>query len=292
MKKYVIIARLFMSTNGVCRGIEDERVFDTLEGAIDYATKITYLSNPIIYEAKCALQTIREDKVVWDSVELKREIPIIEILRTMKENAVKKTITKQELVEMIKANFSDEDGNIICDGLDFGKGVSVRFKQMKIDGNLNISGARVTGDVFQGYHTVQGTVCQEQHKVAGDVQQRFHTINGELQQGYQCVSGAIFQYGSITQNRIYQNDQLEKNIKTISNPTPEKSNINHPEHYNTSKIECIDYIEDIGFGEGFNLGNAIKYIVRAKHKNNHIDDLQKAKWYIERELERLNKGEI
>ena len=40
-----------------------------------------------------------------------------------------------------------------------------------------------------------------------------------------------------------------------------KEKINHPNHYNTGKIEVMDTIEDAGFAEGFCLGNALKYIV-------------------------------
>ena len=69
------------------------------------------------------------------------------------------------------------------------------------------------------------------------------------------------------------------------------SNVEHPSHYNTGSIEVIDAIEDWGFGEGFNRGNAIKYIARAGHKNSEIEDLKKAAWYIQREIERLEKEE-
>lgn len=65
--------------------------------------------------------------------------------------------------------------------------------------------------------------------------------------------------------------------------------VNHPEHYNKGKIEVIDYIEDQDMN--FNLGNAIKYISRAglKNKSTIVEDLEKAKWYIQREIDRLNK---
>jgi len=58
--------------------------------------------------------------------------------------------------------------------------------------------------------------------------------------------------------------------------------VNHPKHYTShpSGVECIDITEHMGF----NLGNAMKYIWRADLKNDAIEDLQKAKWYIEREI--------
>lgn len=65
------------------------------------------------------------------------------------------------------------------------------------------------------------------------------------------------------------------------------NNIDKVSHYNTGKIEVIDFIEDHDLN--FSRGNACKYIFRAGHKNpdKEIEDLEKAKWYIEREINRL-----
>lgn len=65
--------------------------------------------------------------------------------------------------------------------------------------------------------------------------------------------------------------------------------VNHPDHYNLGSVEVIDAVEAWGFGEGFNRGNAIKYIARAGRKDpkTEIEDLKKAEWYIQREIERL-----
>lgn len=70
---------------------------------------------------------------------------------------------------------------------------------------------------------------------------------------------------------------------------PKTEKINHPKHYNMGKIEVIEAVEDWGFGEGFNRGNAIKYIARAgrKNKETEIEDLKKADWYIQREIKRI-----
>jgi len=64
--------------------------------------------------------------------------------------------------------------------------------------------------------------------------------------------------------------------------------VNHPSHYNTGKIEVIDAILD--WKLNFCLGNAIKYIARCEHKENKEEDLKKAIWYIQKELDNL-KGE-
>ena len=69
-------------------------------------------------------------------------------------------------------------------------------------------------------------------------------------------------------------------------------NVNHPKHYTSGKIEVIDFIEDKGLN--YHRGNAIKYIVRAgiKDKAKEVEDLQKAVWYLEREIERNTKEQI
>ena len=60
-----------------------------------------------------------------------------------------------------------------------------------------------------------------------------------------------------------------------------KENINHPSHYNSGKFEAIDIIESTGHAEGFCLGNALKYLMRARHKENYLEDLKKARWYLD-----------
>ena len=59
-------------------------------------------------------------------------------------------------------------------------------------------------------------------------------------------------------------------------------NVDHPSHYNTGKIEVIDFIEDQKLS--FHLGNAVKYICRAGRKDpaKIVEDLEKAVWYIRR----------
>ena len=61
--------------------------------------------------------------------------------------------------------------------------------------------------------------------------------------------------------------------------------VNHPPHYtqHPSRVECIAITEHFNFC----IGNAIKYLWRAGLKCDAIEDLQKAKWYIEREIERV-----
>ena len=71
---------------------------------------------------------------------------------------------------------------------------------------------------------------------------------------------------------------------------PPADNVNHPAHYTGGQIEVIDFIEDKELG--FHLGNAVKYISRAGRKDadKTVEDLRKAVWYINRQIERLEGG--
>lgn len=59
--------------------------------------------------------------------------------------------------------------------------------------------------------------------------------------------------------------------------------VNHPAHYEQGPFECINLTESYNFC----LGNAIKYVWRHPFKGNPVEDLKKAKWYVEREWERV-----
>jgi hypothetical protein len=69
-----------------------------------------------------------------------------------------------------------------------------------------------------------------------------------------------------------------------------EENVNHPAHYNTGKFEVIDVIDD--WGLDFYSGNCIKYIARAgkKDPNKLLEDLEKARWYLTRKIENLQKA--
>lgn len=61
--------------------------------------------------------------------------------------------------------------------------------------------------------------------------------------------------------------------------------VNHPPHYQSvSGIEVIDVIE--AFGCGFHLGCVVKYVLRAGRKGGDIEDLKKARWFLDREIVR------
>lgn len=64
---------------------------------------------------------------------------------------------------------------------------------------------------------------------------------------------------------------------------PKSDPVNHPAHYKVGGIETIDFIEAKRLN--YNMGNAVKYITRADHKGSRKQDLEKAIWYLKRELD-------
>ena len=66
--------------------------------------------------------------------------------------------------------------------------------------------------------------------------------------------------------------------------------VDHPPHYRSGGIETIDAIE--AWGLNFHLGNVVKYISRAGKKDpaKTVEDLQKARWFLDREITRRTKG--
>lgn len=71
----------------------------------------------------------------------------------------------------------------------------------------------------------------------------------------------------------------EPEVKTIE-LSKQEDVINHPSHYTRGKIEVIDFIEDQQLP--YHLGNVIKYIARAGYKGDKLEDLKKARWYLDR----------
>lgn len=61
--------------------------------------------------------------------------------------------------------------------------------------------------------------------------------------------------------------------------------VHNPPHYKSGGIEVIDVIE--AFELGYRLGNVIKYVLRAGRKGDALEDLQKAAWYLDREIDKL-----
>lgn len=110
--------------------------------------------------------------------------------------------------------------------------------------------------------------------------------------------GRVFDYVEIVNDANFKCEYepyLFEVVGKIEKPLLElfknkKEMINHPKHYNMGNIEVVDVIED--WNLGFCLGNAIKYIGRADHQGNKMQDLKKALWFLEREINSLEKGQM
>lgn len=89
-----------------------------------------------------------------------------------------------------------------------------------------------------------------------------------------------------TSKKVAQKNEVAKKVApklAVHDP------VNSPSHYTDGNIEVIDFIEDKNFN--FNLGNSVKYISRAGKKGDStlIQDLEKAQWYLNREISNLKK---
>lgn len=83
----------------------------------------------------------------------------------------------------------------------------------------------------------------------------------------------------------YTNPRLYQDVPVIL-PFKEGNSVDHPPHYNMSKYEVIDVLEE-WFKERPLLWQAVKYIARCEFKDNKKEDLKKAIFYINRELGKL-----
>lgn len=81
---------------------------------------------------------------------------------------------------------------------------------------------------------------------------------------------------------------VEPNDGESTNADPQRTDsIHRPAHYTFSAIEPIAVIE--AWGLGFHLGCVLKYLCRAGRKGSKLEDLRKARWYLDREIQRLEQ---
>ena len=121
----------------------------------------------------------------------------------------------------------------------------------------------------------------------------------EIKRSSNCCGCAVFpsyvlcdlcskeRQGLMSKDKQQCSDDWEA-IDKIKDKIYVKDMVNSPAHYTFGKIEVIDVLED--WDVGFHLGNTIKYIARAKHKENELEDLKKAQWYLNRKISQLEKG--
>jgi hypothetical protein len=112
-----------------------------------------------------------------------------------------------------------------------------------------------------------------QRKKLGIIRLNDGTYKGKIrmQSSEPAVAGSLNKIPSIVEEHF-----------PITMEEPKVDPVNHPDHYKVGGIETIDFIEAKSLG--YNLGNVVKYITRADHKGNKLQDLQKAQWYLNREI--------
>jgi hypothetical protein len=80
---------------------------------------------------------------------------------------------------------------------------------------------------------------------------------------------------------------VETSNTPITMTEPVADPVNHPAHYKVGGIETIDFIEAKGLT--YHLGNVVKYVSRADHKGERLENLEKARWYLDREIGNLSE---
>lgn len=138
------------------------------------------------------------------------------------------------------------------------------------------------GDKFLCTETYKPTYLSAPSYIKGKI----YTSNCD-----ECITD---EYG---ENRMWSNDTAICN-NHFTRVEGNKDNVNHPSHYTWLKKLCGIEVLDITRHMNFNLGNAIKYILRSGHKQEkgmtnkqkQIEDLEKAVFYLNDEIKKLKNG--
>lgn len=124
---------------------------------------------------------------------------------------------------------------------------------------------------------VANLMANNPETTAADVAKKFKVTKPYA---YNLMSQARKQYINRRDEALAQPKQ-----RMESAPTPVLSDmVNHPAHYKTGGIETIDFIEAKSLN--YHLGNVVKYVTRADHKGDRLENLKKAQWYLDREIQR------
>lgn len=122
-----------------------------------------------------------------------------------------------------------------------------------------------------------------------NAQLRFITIDTNARSGYFAEKGEEnMRHGLF--------DEISTGTPTLENKSYDDSSnydaVNHPQHYMQSKIPCIDAIDSVtsGYsrpGHGYYAGTVLKYLWRAPFKGHYLQDLEKAQWYLNRLVKKV-----
>lgn len=125
---------------------------------------------------------------------------------------------------------------------------------------------------------------------------KIHNEKTNVIEGYSTIGGsgpflsrAMYYFRFKNEGYCFETDLVKIEPESNSEIESEDDPVNSPSHYTYGKIEVIEYILDKGLD--FCLGNVIKYVSRAGHKNNALEDLQKAAKYLEFKINELKTKE-
>lgn len=145
-----------------------------------------------------------------------------------------------------------------------------------------LSSGATTAEVVEKLKVARGYVYLVKQKMKND---RPTKVEGQVKRNkndrfHNAVVGAVV--AGMEQAR--EGDEEVKAIRLLF-PEGKEDIVNHPPHYTVGGIEVIDFIEAKQLG--YNLGNVVKYVSRSGKKGTDaIQDLQKARWYLERAIQR------
>lgn len=150
--------------------------------------------------------------------------------------------------------------------------------------------AEIAGVSYQHAYMTRRDMMKRANKLAAQGH-RVHPVTGKIMmQGAEPLKEAKKDFMKIDP-KVWDVVHVTTSANNIENAMqiemlePASDPVNHPAHYKVGGIETIDFIEAKRLG--YNLGNVVKYVTRADHKGNRKQDLEKAKWYLEREIAAL-----
>ena len=119
-----------------------------------------------------------------------------------------------------------------------------------------------------------------------EVSQRYEKIRQNVAQGNAKIRmQTARQFNNLPEGMTAA--EVEEIVADVNQAIAQHDAVNHPAHYTAGGIETIDFIEAKGLG--YHLGNVVKYITRADHKGDRLENLKKAQWYLNREIEKSGK---
>jgi hypothetical protein len=109
-----------------------------------------------------------------------------------------------------------------------------------------------------------------------------NSVEQAMELAYQAGKGRIRPQDEVDKYHVKLKNVAPYVPMQITMEEPKSDPVNHPAHYKYGGIETIDFIEAKELN--YNMGNAVKYITRADHKGSRRQDIEKAIWYLKREL--------